>query len=174
MIDLKKIKNTVKKIRVNIATLQEDKACLFGIILNILVLLYVLSTFSYSLNILINSNKTFVVLFVSSFLLLKILFALLLVLNTLRLYYRGMRKESRSKNESYDLFKINTLIIIMNYLPEEQKRVLSDLRKRWRSCSNYEFVILVKTVDFWFRHCWSNAWYEITRKIKKTLPNRRI
>jgi hypothetical protein len=64
--------------------------------------------------------------------------------------------------------------IIKNNLPEEQKRDLSELRKRWRSCNENNFKVETKTYYFWMKHLWCISWSEIGKYIKDFLPNRWI
>jgi hypothetical protein len=64
--------------------------------------------------------------------------------------------------------------IIKNNLPEEQKRVLSELRKRWRSCGENNFKVEIKTYYFWIKHWWCISWSEIGKYIKNFLPNQWI
>lgn len=174
MTSSKKKQSIIKKIWKSREILQKNKVFVFGITLNAIVLIYLSSTFARSWNLLIGSNGKLTMLIAAPFLLFKILLAIMLILNILFLYSRRIKQETGSSKYGDNLLGINTLIVLMDYLPEEQKRVLSDLRKRWRNCNNCEFIVIIKTVNFWFRHCWNNALYEIGKKVKKTLPNRRI
>jgi hypothetical protein len=60
-------------------------------------------------------------------------------------------------------------------LPEEQRRVLSDLRKEWRYMDRHsEQIVRIKTCYFLFRHWWGISWSEIGKYIKGLLPSRWI
>jgi hypothetical protein len=63
---------------------------------------------------------------------------------------------------------------IANSLPEEQLRVLSDLRHVWRSRGFSSRKVKIKTYYFLFRHWWGISWSEIGKYIKGFLPNRWI
>jgi hypothetical protein len=63
---------------------------------------------------------------------------------------------------------------IANSLPEEQKKSLCDLRRRWRSRGDSSEKVIIETYYFLFRHWWGNSWSEIGKYVRRILPTRWI
>jgi hypothetical protein len=63
---------------------------------------------------------------------------------------------------------------IANSLPEEQKKFLCDLRRRWRSRGDSSEKVIIETYYFLFRHWWGNSWSEIGKYVRRILPTRWI
>jgi hypothetical protein len=63
---------------------------------------------------------------------------------------------------------------IANSLPEEQKKSLCDLRRRWRSRGDSSKRVRIRTYHFLFRHWWGNSWSEIGKYVRRILPTRWI